>query len=62
VYGFAFTAGLSIGLGVVAPTCACSPHRSEPGTLKQELRERYSREHADDVVRYIKNYRRAAEG
>jgi hypothetical protein len=33
----------------------------EPGTLKQELRERNRREHADDVVRYMQNYRRAAE-
>ena len=31
----------------------------EPGTLKRELRERYDREHADQIVRYMQTYRKA---
>jgi hypothetical protein len=32
----------------------------EPGTLKREMRERYDREHADQIVRYMQTYRDAA--
>jgi hypothetical protein len=36
-------------------------HGYAPGTLERVLRERDPREHADDVVRYMQNYRKAAE-
>jgi hypothetical protein len=32
----------------------------EPGTLKRVLRERYDREHGDQIVRYMQTYRKAA--
>jgi Family of unknown function (DUF5313) len=32
----------------------------EPGTLKRELRERYDREHGDQIARYMQTYRKAA--
>src|ERR1700731_3458629 len=32
----------------------------EPGTLKRALRERYDREHGDQIVRYLQTYRKAA--
>jgi hypothetical protein len=32
----------------------------EPGTLKRVLRERYDREHGDQIVRYLQIYRKAA--
>ncbi len=32
----------------------------EPGTLKRALRERYDREHGDQIVRYQQTYRKAA--
>jgi len=35
-------------------------HGYEPGTLKRQLRERYDREHADQIVRYTQTYRKAA--
>ena len=35
-------------------------HGYEPGTLKRVLRERYDREHADQIVRYRQTYRKAA--
>jgi hypothetical protein len=31
----------------------------EPGTLKRVLRERYDREHGDQIVRYMQTYRKA---
>ena len=31
----------------------------EPGTLKRALRERYYREHGDQIVRYMQTYRKA---
>lgn len=36
-------------------------HGYEPGTLKRELRERYDREHAEQIVRYRQTYRKAAD-
>ena len=33
----------------------------EPGTLKRELRERYAREHGDQIARYMQTYRKAAQ-
>ena len=35
-------------------------HGYEPGTLKRVLRERYDREHADQIVRYMQTHRKAA--
>jgi hypothetical protein len=32
-------------------------HGYEPGTLKQTLRDRYDREHADQIARYMQTYR-----
>jgi len=32
-------------------------HGYEPGTLKEVLHERYNREHADEIARYIQTYR-----
>jgi hypothetical protein len=32
-------------------------HGYEPGTLKEVLRERYNREHADQIARYMQTYR-----
>ena len=34
-------------------------HGYDPGTLKHVLRERYNREHADQIVRYMQTYRKA---
>jgi hypothetical protein len=35
-------------------------HGYEPETVKLMLRERYEREHADEIGRYIQTYRDAA--
>ena len=35
-------------------------HGYDPGTLKRVLRERYDREHGDQIVRYMQTYRKAA--
>ncbi len=35
-------------------------HGFEPGTLKRALRERYERDNADQIVRYMQTYRKAA--
>ena len=35
-------------------------HGYEPGTLKQELRKRYAREHGDQIARYMQTYLKAA--
>jgi Family of unknown function (DUF5313) len=35
-------------------------HGYEPETVKLMLRERYEREHADEIARYIQTYRDAA--
>jgi len=32
-------------------------HGYEPGTLKRMLRDRYDREHADQIARYMQTYR-----
>jgi hypothetical protein len=32
-------------------------HGYEPGTLKEALHERYNREHADQIARYLQTYR-----
>ena len=36
-------------------------HGYEPETVKVMLHERYEREHADEIARYMKMYRQAAD-